>query len=152
MSEYLYASLCLLHELLCFRHNAGSQRLGRGFYYAQCCGYDCKYQSSWSYTKSQSWFVCGVSAYWRVFGGAFLGNLFGADGVEMVLHLYVSSTLQLQDQMLTVRHSACLSFAAFFLLWALSVREPPVDRKGKIDWIGSAIGTGSLILFNFVWK
>ena len=52
----------------------------------------------------------------------------------------------------TFYYSACLGFVAFIPLWALSVREPPVDRKGKIDWIGSALGTGSLILFNFVWK
>ncbi|KGO42788.1 Major facilitator superfamily domain, general substrate transporter [Penicillium expansum] len=47
---------------------------------------------------------------------------------------------------------ACLGVITFTPLWALSSREPPVDRHGKIDCIGSALGTSSLILFNFVWN
>ncbi|KAK4861864.1 hypothetical protein LT330_003899 [Penicillium expansum] len=47
---------------------------------------------------------------------------------------------------------ACLGVITFTPLWALSPREPPVDRHGKIDCIGSALGTSSLILFNFVWN
>ncbi|OOO07985.1 major facilitator superfamily MFS_1 [Aspergillus oryzae] len=47
---------------------------------------------------------------------------------------------------------ACLSAVTFVALWALAPYEPPVDRSGKIDWIGSALGTSSLILFNFVWN
>jgi predicted MFS family arabinose efflux permease len=47
---------------------------------------------------------------------------------------------------------ACLGVVTFAPIWALSSREPPVDRHGKIDCIGSALGTGSLILFNFVWN
>ncbi|KAJ6127717.1 hypothetical protein N7471_008934 [Penicillium samsonianum] len=49
-------------------------------------------------------------------------------------------------------HHACLGVITFTPLWALSPREPPVDRHGKIDCIGSALGTSSLILFNFVWN
>ncbi|UDD65275.1 hypothetical protein AFCA_012464 [Aspergillus flavus] len=49
-------------------------------------------------------------------------------------------------------HRACLSAVTFVALWALAPYEPPVDRSGKIDWIGSALGTSSLILFNFVWN
>ncbi|KAF7587679.1 hypothetical protein BBP40_006864 [Aspergillus hancockii] len=47
---------------------------------------------------------------------------------------------------------ACLGVVTFIPLWALAPYEPPVDRHGKIDWIGSALGTSSLILFNFVWN
>ncbi|CAG8902501.1 unnamed protein product [Penicillium egyptiacum] len=47
---------------------------------------------------------------------------------------------------------ACLGVITFTPLWALSPREPPVDRHGKIDCLGSALGTSSLILFNFVWN
>ncbi|KAJ5765974.1 uncharacterized protein N7511_003590 [Penicillium nucicola] len=47
---------------------------------------------------------------------------------------------------------ACLGFITFLPIWVLSPREPPVDRNGKIDYIGSALGIGSLILFNFVWN
>ncbi|KAJ6186782.1 hypothetical protein N7519_008083 [Penicillium mononematosum] len=47
---------------------------------------------------------------------------------------------------------ACLGVITFTPLWALSPREPPVDRHGKVDCLGSALGTSSLILFNFVWN
>ncbi|KAJ5394815.1 uncharacterized protein N7487_009118 [Penicillium crustosum] len=47
---------------------------------------------------------------------------------------------------------ACLGVITFTPLWGLSPREPPVDRHGKIDCIGSTLGTSSLILFNFVWN
>ncbi|KAJ5307042.1 hypothetical protein N7508_006057 [Penicillium antarcticum] len=47
---------------------------------------------------------------------------------------------------------ACLGVFTFAPIWALSPREPSVDRHGKIDCIGSALGTSSLILFNFVWN
>ncbi|KAF3020728.1 hypothetical protein E8E15_002442 [Penicillium rubens] len=47
---------------------------------------------------------------------------------------------------------ACLGVIIFTPLWALSPREPPVDRRGKVDCVGSALGTSSLILFNFVWN
>ena len=49
-------------------------------------------------------------------------------------------------------YRACLAAVTFVALWTLAPYEPPVDRHGKIDWIGSALGTSSLILFNFVWK
>ncbi|OQD88960.1 hypothetical protein PENANT_c003G04784 [Penicillium antarcticum] len=48
--------------------------------------------------------------------------------------------------------NACLGVFTFAPIWALSPREPSVDRHGKIDCIGSALGTSSLILFNFVWN
>ncbi|OGM49823.1 efflux pump antibiotic resistance protein [Aspergillus bombycis] len=47
---------------------------------------------------------------------------------------------------------ACLGAVTSVALWILAPYEPPVDRHGKIDWIGSALGTSSLILFNFVWN
>ncbi|CAG7944997.1 unnamed protein product [Penicillium nalgiovense] len=47
---------------------------------------------------------------------------------------------------------ACLGVITFTPLWALSPREPSIDRHGKVDWLGSALGTSSLILFNFVWN
>ncbi|GCB25996.1 uncharacterized MFS-type transporter C1683.03c [Aspergillus awamori] len=47
---------------------------------------------------------------------------------------------------------AAIGIATFVPLWALSSRETLLDRHGKIDWIGSALGTSSLILFNFVWN
>ncbi|BCS05810.1 efflux pump antibiotic resistance protein [Aspergillus luchuensis IFO 4308] len=47
---------------------------------------------------------------------------------------------------------AGIGIATLIPLWALSSREALLDRHGKIDWIGSALGTSSLILFNFVWN
>ena len=31
-------------------------------------------------------------------------------------------------------------------------KDQPLDPKGSIDYIGSAFGLGSLILFGVVWK
>jgi hypothetical protein len=31
-------------------------------------------------------------------------------------------------------------------------REKPCDEGGHVDYIGAALGVGSLVLFNFVWK
>ena len=43
----------------------------------------------------------------------------------------------------------CLVFGA---LWFLFPPERPVDPNGRIDYIGAALGTSALILFNFVWN
>ena len=45
-----------------------------------------------------------------------------------------------------------LGAVVFGTLYFFSPPERPVDRQGKIDCIGSALGTGALIIFNFVWK
>lgn len=31
-------------------------------------------------------------------------------------------------------------------------KEQPVDKGGKIDYMGACLGLGSLLLFNFCWK
>ncbi|PVI01554.1 MFS general substrate transporter [Periconia macrospinosa] len=38
------------------------------------------------------------------------------------------------------------------ILWKLLPHESPVDKDGKIDWVGAALGTTGLILFNFTWN
>lgn len=70
--------------------------------------------------------------------------------MEVVLYFHVSDYVLFKSELM--KYSACLGVATFAPIWALSPREPPVDRHGKIDVVGSALGTGSLILFNFVWK
>ena len=40
----------------------------------------------------------------------------------------------------------------FGALGALLPPDRPVDRYGKIDWIGALLGTSGLILFNVAWK
>lgn len=37
-------------------------------------------------------------------------------------------------------------------LWLVLPEEHPVDRGGKIDYIGAFLGLSSLLLFNFTWK
>ncbi|KAJ5193589.1 hypothetical protein N7449_009731 [Penicillium cf. viridicatum] len=73
-----------------------------------------------------------------------VGGYFGA--------LFLGAFLQRTEWKWFFIFIACLGVVTFTPLWALSPREPPVDRHGKIDCIGSALGTSSLILFNFVWN
>ncbi|KAF5011025.1 hypothetical protein FDECE_2832 [Fusarium decemcellulare] len=47
---------------------------------------------------------------------------------------------------------AILGAVIFGALHYCSPEEVPVDRGGKIDWVGLALGTSSLIIFNFVWN
>ncbi|CAI7641015.1 unnamed protein product [Penicillium viridicatum] len=73
-----------------------------------------------------------------------VGGYFGA--------LFLGAFLQRTEWKWFFVFIACLGVITFTPLWALSPREPAVDRHGKIDCIGSALGTSSLILFNFVWN
>ncbi|KAL5000081.1 major facilitator superfamily domain-containing protein [Aspergillus recurvatus] len=47
---------------------------------------------------------------------------------------------------------ACLGAVIFIPLWLLSSNQATSSRNEKIDWLGAALGTSSLILFNFVWN
>ncbi|KAI2627897.1 MFS general substrate transporter [Hypomontagnella submonticulosa] len=47
---------------------------------------------------------------------------------------------------------AAISLIVTVSLWALFPQEVPVDRNGKIDWIGSFLSLGGLIVFNVVWN
>ncbi|KAJ9134112.1 Major facilitator superfamily [Pleurostoma richardsiae] len=40
----------------------------------------------------------------------------------------------------------------FGVLGCLIPNDKPVDKGGKIDWIGAALGAGGLILFNVAWN
>ena len=31
-------------------------------------------------------------------------------------------------------------------------KDEPLDKGGKIDYVGAILGLGSLILFSFAWK
>lgn len=37
-------------------------------------------------------------------------------------------------------------------LFCLLPKEEPVDKQGKIDFIGIVLGLSGLILFSFAWK
>ncbi|KAL4743961.1 major facilitator superfamily domain-containing protein [Aspergillus similis] len=47
---------------------------------------------------------------------------------------------------------AGLGAVTFIPLWLLSNNQATSSRNEKIDWLGAALGTSSLILFNFVWN
>ncbi|KAL6238867.1 hypothetical protein BDW75DRAFT_227663 [Aspergillus navahoensis] len=47
---------------------------------------------------------------------------------------------------------ACLGSLVFIPLWLLSSNQATSSRNEKIDWLGAALGTSALILFNFVWN
>ncbi|KAI1089182.1 MFS general substrate transporter [Rostrohypoxylon terebratum] len=47
---------------------------------------------------------------------------------------------------------AAMSLIVTVALWALLPPEIPVDPKGKVDWIGSFLALGGLIVFNVVWN
>ncbi|KAL4770439.1 major facilitator superfamily domain-containing protein [Aspergillus nidulans var. acristatus] len=47
---------------------------------------------------------------------------------------------------------ACLGAMTFIPLWFLSNHQATSSRNEKIDWLGAALGTSALILFNFVWN
>ncbi|KAL4864609.1 hypothetical protein BDV12DRAFT_188780 [Aspergillus spectabilis] len=47
---------------------------------------------------------------------------------------------------------AGLGAATFIPLWLLSPKEAKFRQNEKIDWIGAALGTTYLILFNFAWN
>ncbi|XXH05336.1 hypothetical protein Hte_011762 [Hypoxylon texense] len=47
---------------------------------------------------------------------------------------------------------AAMTLVVTGALWALLPREVPVDPHGKIDWIGSFLALGGLIVFNVVWN
>ncbi|TVY92494.1 putative MFS-type transporter [Lachnellula willkommii] len=45
-----------------------------------------------------------------------------------------------------------LAFVTSTVLWKLLPHEKPVDVHGRVDWIGAALGTTGLVLFNFTWN
>jgi hypothetical protein len=53
---------------------------------------------------------------------------------------------------LLTRCSSALAAVIFIVLFVLLPKEQPVDKDGKIDYIGAFLGLGSLLLFNFCWK
>lgn len=47
---------------------------------------------------------------------------------------------------------ALLGAVVFGGLFFAFPKEQPVDKGGKIDYMGAALGLSSLLLFNFAWK
>ena len=45
-----------------------------------------------------------------------------------------------------------LGFVVYGIAMVTVPEDEPVDPNGDIDWVGSYLGVGALILFNFVWK
>ena len=47
---------------------------------------------------------------------------------------------------------ALLEGATIATLFFTMPKDQPIDPRGRIDYVGSAMGLGSLILFSVVWK
>ncbi|KAL6409921.1 putative efflux pump antibiotic resistance protein [Ilyonectria robusta] len=47
---------------------------------------------------------------------------------------------------------AILGTIIFGILAVLLPTDYPVDKNGKVDWVGAALGTGGLIAFNVAWN
>ncbi|KAJ5911431.1 uncharacterized protein N7473_000734 [Penicillium subrubescens] len=73
-----------------------------------------------------------------------IGGYFGA--------LFLGAFMEKTDWKWFFVFTSGLGIATSLAIWLLSMRETPVDQHGKIDCVGSALGTSSLILFNFVWN
>jgi hypothetical protein len=54
--------------------------------------------------------------------------------------------------MLIVAPRAILGLIVFGAAVISVAEDEALDPKGDIDWIGSYLAVGGLILFNFVWK
>jgi hypothetical protein len=54
--------------------------------------------------------------------------------------------------MMFVVYRAIMGTVVFALLAFLLPGDVPVDRNGKIDWVGAVLGTAGLIVFNVAWK
>lgn len=48
--------------------------------------------------------------------------------------------------------SAILGGASIAALFFSMPKDQPLDRNGKVDYVGGAMGLSSLILFSVVWK
>lgn len=71
--------------------------------------------------------------------------------MEMDVLLFVSTIIDVNTPVLTF-DSAILGTVGFSIVFLVVPDGPPSDRGGKVDWIGSYLGVGGLVLFNFVWK
>ncbi|KAJ5364245.1 Major facilitator superfamily domain general substrate transporter [Penicillium cataractarum] len=80
----------------------------------------------------------------RALASAPMGGYFGA--------LFLGAFMEKTDWKWFFVFTSGLGIAVSLAIWLLSMRETPVDQHGKIDYVGSALGTTSLILFNFVWN
>lgn len=49
-------------------------------------------------------------------------------------------------------YSGVFGFVIYPSALAICPADEPIDPKGKVDWVGAALGLSGLILFNFTWK
>jgi hypothetical protein len=72
----------------------------------------------------------------------------------MDIFLYVRMSTPFSEGLASLTLSRGMFGAAVFLLFFFVVPSDgePFDPEGTFDYIGAYLGTGGLILFNFVWK
>ena len=94
------------------------------------------------------------------------GGVCAVGGVEVVVLLLVSSLVLLSYVFCEERSNGegggddanvearAMLGAVVFTTFAVVVpgEAQPFDKGGSIDWFGSYLGIGGLVLFNFVWK
>ncbi len=68
------------------------------------------------------------------------------------LSMYATSLRLHCYYQLTHINSAIAGICIFGPLFYLLPVDQPIDRNGKVDWIGAALGSGGLILFSVAWK
>lgn len=47
---------------------------------------------------------------------------------------------------------SCLAAISFGALFFVLPRERPVDKDGKVDFVGALLGLSGLLLFSVAWK
>lgn len=89
----------------------------------------------------------------RCWRGSLCWILCAAYSMEVAVLLLVRVSLPLTN-ISYLTHSRAIVGAVLFTAFAFIVPgEPePLDKTGKIDFVGSYFGVAGLILFNFVWK
>ena len=107
---------------------------------------------SWQDEKLHSWIFRVQLSCGRRTWGLLDGGLHRIRGMEMALLCNVGIWRPLVIGYGLMISRAILGAILFVALWLVLPRESPIDREGKVDWIGACLGICALILFNFVWK
>ena len=66
--------------------------------------------------------------------------------------IYIGLLIEYSDVKWYFVGIATIAAVVLFGMWVLVPKEVPVDRHGKIDYIGAILGTSALIIFNYVWN
>jgi hypothetical protein len=142
---------CFLRGHCFFQCRSWIYRHGCGSYLSQCYSHHRNHFPTWKNAELEHSFFGGVCTSWRWVWTCVRRVTYTVTPVEVVVHLLVSFIAMLFGHDLT-HGSALLGMLVFTMCFLVVPIDEPVDKDGKMDWIGGSIGVSSLILFNFVWK